>query len=178
MAAGRFVEWDQLDIRVNGAKLNETVRSFGVPPPLESLRIDFQDGLMRISGSIRKFVSIPFSVDVRDIHATGKTVRVPLHAAAAFGGIPVPRFLFGLAQSRLPDAVRFEEPATLVVSLDHFLPEFVDAEVQRIWIVDGGLAVTLGRGGADLPPIPEGQHGADTERSDGVAQRRIRTPHS
>ena len=45
-----------------------------------------------------------------------------------------------------------EEPATLVVSLDRFLPPFVQADIQKIWIMDGGLAVTLGHGGADLPP--------------------------
>ena len=51
-------------------------------------------------------------------------------------------------------------PATLVFSLDRFLPNFVDAEIHHVWIIDGGLAVTLGRGGADLP--------AATEESDGI----------
>ena len=27
----------------------------------------------------------------------------------------------------------------------------VSADIQNIWIIDGGLAVTLGRGGADMP---------------------------
>jgi len=31
------------------------------------------------------------------------------------------------------------------------LPTFVSADIQKIWIIDGGLAVTLGRGGADMP---------------------------
>jgi hypothetical protein len=39
-----------------------------------------------------------------------------------------------------------------VVSLDRFLPTFVDADIREIRIIDGGLAVTLGEGGADLPP--------------------------
>ena len=165
----RFVEWDQIDVRVNGDKVNELARSFRVPP-LETLHLTFRNGLLRVSGSIRKFISIPFDVDITEIQATGKTVRVPLRSAAAFGGIPIPRFLFSLMKSRLPEVVGFEEPATLVVSLDRFLPEFVDAEIQRIWIIDGGLAVTLGKGGADPPTIPEEDHGADTERGDGVSR--------
>ena len=52
----------------------------------------------------------------------------------------------------LPADVGFEPPATLVLSLDRFLPSFVAADIQKIWIIEGGLAVTLGRGGADLPP--------------------------
>ena len=98
-------------------------------------------------------------------------MRIPLRSASAFGGIPIPQFLFGLMRSRLPaQLVRYEDPATLVISLDRFLPSFVDAEIQRIWIIDGGLAVTLGRGGADLAITPEANHGADTEASDGVAR--------
>ena len=164
----RFIEWDQLEVRVNGDKLNGLVQSFRVPP-IERLELEFRNGLLRVSGSMRKFVSVPFSVDIAEIRAAGKTVRVPLHSAAAFGGIPVPRFLFGLAKSRLPAAmVQYEEPATLVVSLDRFLPSFVDAEVQRIWIIDGGLAVTLGRGGADVAIGPEVQrHGSDNNLARG-----------
>ena len=85
---------------------------------------------------------------------------IPWGAASAFGAIPIPQFLFGLARHRLPpELVRYEDPATLVFSLDRFLPPFIDAEIQRIWIIDGGLVVTLGRGGADLPPASEGPHG-------------------
>jgi len=166
----RFVEWDSLEVRVNGEKLNTLVAAFRVAP-IEHLELQFRNGLLRVSGSIRKFISVPFSVEITEIRAAGKTIRVPLRTASAFGGIPIPQFLFSLMKSRLPPAlVGYEEPATLVVSLDRFLPSFVDAEVQRIWIIDGGLAVTLGRGGADLTTIPEENHGADTERSDGVAQ--------
>src|SRR6266511_3062592 len=96
----RFVEWDQLEVRINGEKLNALVASFRVDP-IERLEVRFENALMR---------------------------------------------------DRLPaDLVGFEDPATLVFSLDRFLPNFVDAEIQRVWIIDGGLVVTLGRGGADLP---------------------------
>jgi hypothetical protein len=159
----RFVEWDQLEVRVNGDKLNALVQSLRVPP-IERLELHFNNGLLRVSGSIRKFVSVPFKVEVTEMRADGRNVCIPLRSASAFGGIPIPRFLFGLLRNHLPPKlVRYEEPATLVFSLERFLPSFVDAEVQRIWIIDGGLAVTLGRGGADLATAMEDHRGADAE---------------
>jgi hypothetical protein len=147
----RFVEWDQLEVRVNGEKLNAFAQQFRVDP-IEWLDIRFENGLMRIFGSLRKFISVPFEVQIREIAPAGRSVRVPLHSASAFGGIPIPKFLFGIMRDRMPaNFVRLEDPATLVLSLDRFLPTFIDAEIQRVWIIDGGLAVTLGRGGADLP---------------------------
>ena len=155
----RFVEWDSLEVRVNGEKLNALVQSFRVDP-IERLEVRFENGLMRVTGTVRKFVSVPFEVQIGEILASGRKVRVPLKSVSAFGAIPIPRFLFGLMRDRLPaDLVGFEDPATLVFSLDRFLPNFVDAEIHRVWIIDGGLAVTLGRGGADLP--------AGTEENDG-----------
>ncbi len=155
----RFVEWDQLELRVSGDKLDALAKRMRVEP-IERIELQFLNGLLRVAGSIRKFISVPFSVDITEIVASGRTVRVPLRSASAFGGIPVPKFLFGLFRHRLPEElVRYEDPATLLFSLDQFLPPFVDAEIQKIWIIDGGLAVTLGRGGADLPPPSEEPHG-------------------
>lgn len=146
-----LVEWDTLEIRVNGEKLNAFAQRFAVPP-IERLALRFADGSLRIEGAVKKFVSVPFTLDIAEIQASGTTVRVPVKSAAAFGGLPIPRFLFSLVQGKLPrDLIRFEEPATFVISLDRFLPTFVSADIQKIWIIDGGLAVTLGTGGADLP---------------------------
>jgi len=151
----RFLEWDTIEVRVDGAKLNALAASFRVDP-IERMELQFFNGLLRISGSIRKFISVPFTVEIRQIRPDGNLVRVPVASASAFGAFPIPQFLFGLARNRLPaGVVHYEEPATFVVSLDRFLPSFVDADIQKIWIIDGGLAVTLGRGGADLPPSPE-----------------------
>jgi len=161
----RFVEWDSLEVRINGDKLNAFVQSFRVEP-IEKLELRFDNGLMRVVGSLRKFVSVPFEVQIREILATGRKVHVPLHGVSAFGVIPIPKFLFGIIKDRLPaEFVRYEEPATLVFSLDHFLPNFVDAEILSVWIIDGGLVVTLGRGGADLPVNREEPHGGVTNRS-------------
>jgi len=161
----RFVEWDQLEVRINGEKLNAFAQQFRVDP-IERLELRFENGLMRVSGSIRKFISVPFEVQIREILAGPRKVRVPLHGASAFGGIPIPKFLFTIVSGQLPaQFVGYEEPATLIFTLDRFLPNFVDAEIQRVWIIDGGLAVTLGRGGADLP-VTEEPHGTTRRESE------------
>jgi len=147
----QLIEWDTLQIRVNGDRVNEIAARFRVDP-IERMTLRFSNGLLRVEGSVKKFISVPFMVDITELIADGTTVRVPVRSASAFGGIPIPRFLFTLAKSRLPrDVVTFEEPATFVISLDRFLPSFVSADIKSIWIIDGGLDVTLGRGGADLP---------------------------
>jgi len=152
----RMVEWDAIEIRISGEKMNEIARSIRIAP-IETLQLRFANGAMRVEGTIRKLISVPFSVEIREILASGTTIRVPVKSASAFGAIPIPRFLFSLAQGQLPrDLVRYEEPATFVIALDRFLPNFVTADVQNIWIIDGGLAVSLGRGGADLPPAAIG----------------------
>jgi hypothetical protein len=147
----RFVEWDSIDVRVDGAKLNAMARQMVARDPMiERLELTFLNGLLRVEGSVRKFISIPFTVEITEILTRGTTVRVPLARISA-GPIPVPTLLVGLVRDKFPkELVRYEDPATLVVSLDRFLPPFVSADIQKIWIIDGGLAVTLGRGGADL----------------------------
>jgi hypothetical protein len=158
----RFVQWDSLELRVSGEKLNGLVKSMiGGREPIEKIDLQFQNGLMRVTGTVRKFIALPFKVDVTEIRASGTTVRVPLHGISA-AGFPIPTILVTLLKSRLPrDLVALEPPATLVVSLDRFLPPFVSTDVQKIWIIDGGLAVTLGRGGADLPLAPGESHEHD-----------------
>jgi hypothetical protein len=148
----RFIEWDAIDVRVDGDKLNAMARELVAGDPMiERLALKFSNGLLRVEGAVRKFISIPFTVDITEIQARGTTVRVPLARISA-GPIPVPTLLVGLVRDKFPkELVRYEDPATLVVSLDRFLPPFVSADIQKIWILDGGLAVTLGRGGADLP---------------------------
>ena len=108
---------------------------------------------------MRKFISIPLTVDITRFEPKGTAVRIPLSRITA-GPLSIPTLLVGLIRQRFPADVGFEEPATLVLSLERFLPPFISADIQKIWIIDGGLAVTLGRGGADLPGnLPVG--GAD-----------------
>ena len=158
----RLVEWDSVDVRVDGAKLNALAASFRVDP-IEKMELQFFNGLLRITGSVRKFISVPFTIEIRELRPSGHTVSVPIASASAFGALPIPQLLFGLVKNRLPaDLIRYEEPATFVVTLDRFLPSFLDCDIQKIWIIDGGLAVTLGRGGADLPPSSEESDGRNT----------------
>ena len=154
-----LIEWDQIEARVDGERVNAMAQPM-IVPPLERLSLQFTNGLLVVEGSIRKFLSVPFRVEIREIPAAGHVVRVPLRNASAFGGIPIPQFLFRMAKDKLPASlVTFEEPATFVLSLDRFLPSFVHADIQKIWIIDGGLSVLLGRGGADLPPPQGGSDG-------------------
>jgi len=148
----RFIEWDSIDVRVDGEKIAAMAREIvAAEPMIEKLALKFSNGLLRVEGKIRKVISVPFSVEITRFEANGTTVKVPLARVSA-GPIPIPTLLIGLMRDRFPkDLVRYEEPATLVMSLDRFLPPFVSADIQKIWIIDGGLAVTLGRGGADLP---------------------------
>ena len=147
-----FIEWDSIDVRVDGEKIAAMAREMiARDPMIERLDLRFSNGLLRVEGSVRKFISVPFSVEITRFEAKGTTVRVPLARIMA-GPLPIPTLLVGLIRQRFPADVGFEEPATLVLSLDRFLPPFVSADIQKIWIMDGGLAVTLGRGGADLPP--------------------------
>jgi hypothetical protein len=147
----RFIEWDSIDVRVDGEKIAAMAREMVAKDPMiERLDLRFTNGLLRVEGSVRKFISVPFSVEITRFEAKGTTVKVPLARMTA-GMLPLPTLLVGLIRRKFPADVGFEEPATLVLSLDRFLPSFVAADVQKIWIIDGGLAVTLGRGGADLP---------------------------
>jgi hypothetical protein len=147
-----FVEWESIDLRIDGTRIESMIRDVaGRDPMIERIALRFTNGLLRVEGVVRKFIAVPFRVDVTRMEAQGTLIRVPLAGISA-GPIPVPVFLAGLIRDRLPrELVSYEEPATLVVSLERFLPPFVTAEVRKIWIIDGGLAVTLGRGGADLP---------------------------
>ncbi len=160
----RFVQWDSVELRVSGEKLNVLVKSMiGGKPPIERIELQFRNGLMRVTGTIRKFIEVPFQVDITEMRASGTTVRVPLHGVSA-AGIPIPMILVTLLKSQFPrDLIELEPPATMVMSLDRFLPSFVSADVQKIWIIDGGLAITLGRGGADLPEAPGGSHDHPTD---------------
>ncbi len=146
-----LVEWDQLDLRIDGERLNALLAPMRVAP-IERLSLVFLNGLLRVEGTVRKLIAVPFTVAIRELLPKGTTVRIPLRGATA-AGLPLPLLLFRLFREKLPkELMTFEEPATLVVALERFLPPFVRTDIQKIWIIEGGLAVTLGRGGADPPP--------------------------
>ena len=71
----RLVEWDSVDVRVDGAKLNALAASFRVDP-IEKMELQFFNGLLRITGSVRKFISVPFTIEIRELRPSGHTVSV------------------------------------------------------------------------------------------------------
>src|SRR5437868_485483 len=99
-----LIEWDSIELRIDGERLDALVRSSLVSrsDAIERLTLRFTNGLLRIEGRVRTLVSVPFSIDIRELVAAGRRIRVPLGPASAFGAIPIPHFLFRMARNRLP----------------------------------------------------------------------------
>ncbi|MCU1244407.1 MAG: hypothetical protein JWN02_317, partial [Acidobacteria bacterium] len=50
----RFVEWDTFELRVNGERINDLVRSLVAGQrELERIELQFSNGLLRVAGTIR-----------------------------------------------------------------------------------------------------------------------------
>jgi hypothetical protein len=151
----RLVEWDRLDLRILGSRIlglaGDAIRRSGAPVDL--VRIDFREGEAEIDGTFRKGISVPFRFFLRTIAIEGRTIRLPIEQLTVAGFLPVPALLFRLAEGLgAVEGVAIDpERKTVVVSVDRFLPEFVDVEIESVRIVPGGVRVALGRGGADLP---------------------------
>jgi hypothetical protein len=96
---------------------------------------------------------VPIKLTVRKITASGKTLRVVLDDVATFGVLPIPKLLFQIIGSRrLPGGLGFDpKTLTLTISLERFVPSFVDITLEDIQVIRGGICVRLGRGGADPP---------------------------
>jgi hypothetical protein len=150
-----LIEWDYVYLRVRGAKMHKVVsellRSKGAP--VTDLRLEFLEDELQISARIQKGIAIPVRLTVRTIRVAGKILQVPLENLATFGLIPIPKLLFRIIGTKgLPDGIRLDpETLTVTVALERFLPPFVDLDLESVRIVSGGLAVHVGRGGADLP---------------------------
>ncbi|MCA1732042.1 MAG: hypothetical protein LC732_00385 [Acidobacteria bacterium] len=158
----RLVSWNRLDLQVRGDRILRMARSELAARrlPVEVRDLRFRDGVIEMEGILKKGFSVPFSVVVREILASEGGVVVPFADVSVLGFLPVPRFLFSLAEGfSKADGITID-PArqAIFIALDRFLPPFVDLEIDSIRIVDGGLAVTLGPGGAD-PPQPGGSRG-------------------
>src|SRR5436189_1784450 len=151
-----LIEWDEVDLRVRGATVLQIVFDLIQKKqlPVSDLRLDFLAGELQISARIKKGIAVPVKLAVRRIHVDGVTLRVPLENVATFGIVPVPKLLFRLIGNQgLPEGVKLDpETLTLTVSLERFLPSFIDLKIESIRIVPGGMAVHLGKGSAGLPP--------------------------
>lgn len=134
-----LVSWEPISLRIDGARANELARK-----EAPDVRIDFHDGRIHVSG--RRFL-VPYSADIRQIDIRGKTIVVPVT------GLGVANLFLGTIRkviaSRIPhDGVTVQPPLTFIIQLDRFLPSFVELDVREIRMIEGGLAVKLGPGGA------------------------------
>lgn len=159
MTNDRLIEWDQLELFVRAERLRPIVRQMAAKgnAPVRDFDLRFLDGEMRVSGKIRKFIDIPFEISIRRIVPWHRNVRVYLEGASAFGFLPVPKLLLHFTTGRpLPPGIEIDAVnAAIVISLDRFLPSFVDATIEQIHITKDGLILRLGKGGAD-PPVDFG----------------------
>lgn len=160
--ADRLVTWQRLELHLQGEKIarlaRQAIAGKGVPVTLDAL--EFFAGVAEVSARVRKGLSVPFRFRVREVTADGPVLRIPIEQPTALGFIPIPSLLFRVAEGfAAVDGIAID-PArkTIEISLDHFLPPFVDAEIESVRFIAGGVEVTLGRGGADLPQNPGGAH--------------------
>lgn len=150
-----LLEWDQLELRVRGPKLQQILSDLLQERqlPLSDLRLKFLDGELQVSARIQKGVPVPIKFTVRQVTVSGKALHVVLEDAATFGILPIPKLLFQIVGSRrLPPGITFD-PKTLTVTVawHRFLPRFVDITIESIQIIRGGVALHLGKGAAGLP---------------------------
>lgn len=159
----RFVEWQQIDLRLDGEHLSAEVarQSRAAGAPVSELRVDCLPGEILVHGKVHKFIAVPFQISVRLIEPLpGQRVRIHLDRATAFG-IPLPTLLIGLVEAKMPDLLRWHpESNSLIAHLDQILPSFLDVEIASVSLVAGAILITLGPGGADPPPrFREAPHG-------------------
>jgi hypothetical protein len=150
-----LVEWDQIFVRISGRKLQETIARLLSEKrlPVTDLELNFEEGRLVVAAKIQKGLSIPIRCTVREILAEGRTLRVVLENLSTFGSLPLPKNLFRLVDDlKLPEGLSFDAGTmTLTVRIDKFLPSYVDLTIKAIRFINGGLALYLGEGNADIP---------------------------
>jgi len=150
----RLVNWESLPLRISGEKATELVGRLieSKKASITSLFLEFRDGEVLIEGKARKGMTIPFELTIREIRGEGSILHVRIHEASAFG-LPVPAFLgkFFNGMGR-DDSIRFDGSTnTLSVDVGKKTPPFVDVTFKDVRLVRGGIELTLGPGGTDLP---------------------------
>lgn len=158
----RLVTWQRLELRLTGRKIarlaREAIVQRSAPLTLDSL--EFFDGVAEVSATLRKGIPVPFRFRVRSVSADKQLLRIPIEQPTVLGFLPIPSLLFRVAEGFASEQGIAIDPdrKTIEISLDHFLPSFVDAEIESVRFIADGVEVTLGRGGADLPHNPGGAH--------------------
>jgi len=153
----RLVNWESLPLKVSGEKAAALVGQIieTQKTSITSLFLEFREGELLIEGKAKKGMTIPFEVTIREIRADGSTLHVKIHDVSAFG-LPVPaflgKFLDGIGRD---DSLRFDgDTNTFSIDVAKKVPTFVDITFRDVRIVKGGVEITLGPGGTDLPQRP------------------------
>jgi hypothetical protein len=151
-----LAEWDELQVRLSGEKITEIVgqKVREQQAPISEMNLQFLDGQLTVTGKVAKFISVPFTIVIRKIVSYQTTVRVYLEQATAFG-IPLPALLMKFVEQKFPGGEISYDPDTrsFAIQLDRFLPPFIDVAISEIRLIEDGVAVRLGPGGA-TPPLP------------------------
>lgn len=150
----RLVEWNEVELRVNGSRIEELMSEEIARRkiPVDRLNLVFREGEIVARGRVRKGIPIPFRVLVRRIDPVGSKIRVVFAHLVVFG-LPLTKFFAWLTEGNLHDGkvlLDARGPA-IVIQLDAFLPMHVDATIDEVRLVDGGIEIALGPGGADPP---------------------------
>jgi hypothetical protein len=150
----RLVNWDSLPLKISGAKASEMIGAMieAKEAPITSLFLEFRDGELLVEGKAKKGMTIPFEVTIREILTEGSTLHIRIHSVSAFG-LPVPAFLGKVLGGIVgDDSIQFDGGTnTISVDVAKKAPPFVDLTFSEVRLVNGGVELTLGPGGADLP---------------------------
>ena len=150
--SGHLVEWEHIDLRISGWKLHEKASELlhSKRAPVTDLKLDFLEGSILVAAKVQKGIPVSVQFKVVDIIATGTTLEVRIDSVSTFGILPVPKLLFRMVgELNLPDGLSFDaETMKLVIRLDRLMPEFVDLTVDAVRMIEGGLVMRLGKGGA------------------------------
>lgn len=151
----RLVEWKGLELTLRGERVAALIGE-GIEAkkaPITSLFLEFRDGELAIEGKAKKGLTIPFEAKIRSIRPDGSWLRIRIDEASAFG-LPVPAFLQKFVEGAVTDgSVRYDTDANeLMVDLGRRIPGFLDIAIESVAIAKEGIVVTLGAGGADVPP--------------------------
>lgn len=155
MKPSRLVSWDSMLLRISGEQIAQRAGAeIGRRNvPLKTLDLTFRDGELIVEGAVQKLIPVPFRMVIREIEPDGTRIRVRLAEASAFGFLPIPQLAIEIVGKKFSsDEVSFDPVSNaFVITLDRFLPPFVDVRVDQIDVVSGGIRIKLGPGGADPP---------------------------
>ena len=151
-ASGHLVEWEHIDLRISGCKLQQNAAKLlhDKQAPFTDLKLDFLDGSILVAVKVQKGIPVTVQFRVAEITARGTTLEIKIDNVSTFGILPIPKLIFRLVgELNLPDGLSFDaDTMKVVIHLDRLLPALMEVTVDTIRMIEGGLVVRLGEGGA------------------------------